>query len=58
MTPPIHMGLAQHPIKTGRGRGLSQISLVEMMKNVSPRTKAKTSRRKMARKIRVSERKF
>ena len=24
MTPPIHMGLAQHPIKTGRGRGLSQ----------------------------------
>ena len=25
MTPPIHMGLAQHPIKKGgRGRGLSQ----------------------------------
>ena len=24
MTPPIHVGLAQHPIKTDRGRGLSQ----------------------------------
>ena len=23
MTPPIHMGLAQHPINMGRGRGLS-----------------------------------
>ena len=22
-TPPIHMGLAQHPIKAGRGRGLA-----------------------------------
>ena len=25
MTPPIHVGLAQHPIKTGRGRGLSHL---------------------------------
>ena len=25
MTPPIHVGLAQHPIKTSRGRGLSQV---------------------------------
>ena len=25
MTPLIHMGLAQHPKKRGRGRGLSQI---------------------------------
>ena len=25
MTPPIHVGLAQHPKKRGRGRGLSQI---------------------------------
>ena len=24
MTPPIHVGLTQHPIKTGWGRGLSQ----------------------------------
>ena len=25
MTPPIHVSLAQHPINTGRGRGLSQV---------------------------------
>ena len=25
MTPPIHVGLAQHPKKTGRGRGLSHV---------------------------------
>ena len=34
MTPPIHMGLAQHPIKTGRGRGLSHME-AELVNNPS-----------------------
>ena len=29
MTPPIHVGLAPHPIKTDRGRGLSQLDREE-----------------------------
>ena len=34
------------------------VSLVGMMRNVSPRTKAKTSRRKMARRAKISKRKI
>ena len=33
MTPPIHVGLAQRPIKTGRGRGLSQILRYALLLN-------------------------
>ena len=37
MTPPIHVGLAQHHKKWGRGRGLSQITYLPLLKLICHR---------------------